>query len=561
MPHPSGIAQKLDFSSGEEEDGVTDEHVRDFPCSEEAADHLMWRTHESPFPVTPQRDERGLSPCQEASPDSDCSPPAKLYAEGECPGTPLPYSTWKKLRLRDSPYTPKSLLYRNFPSPGTRVPCRGQRLLKFAAGMGADLEGPALVNINPFTPETYQQMQLNSNGKRKAGQPSTDPPLKYKEREISAGFSSKRFVLHETNMVPRYKTEFLEIEKIGAGEFGAVYKCVKRLDGCVYAIKHSKKPLAGSTDEQLALREVYAHAVLGLHPHVVRYYSAWTEDDHMIIQNEYCNGGSLQDLITENMKSGQLVVEQELKEILLQVSMGLKYIHSSGLVHMDIKPSNIFICRKLTEAGQEDSDGEDEISSASVLYKIGDLGHVTSVTNPQVEEGDSRFLANEILQEAMFFQDYSQLPKADLFALGLTITVAAGTSPLPCNEDNWHYIRKGNLPEIPQPLSSAFLDLLKTLIHPDPAARPSAAALVKNPVLRRSVGKAAQLLKQLNVEKFKIAMLERELKAAKEAQNSGDECMALPSKADLLGKNKKKLVGGKNARSVSFTCGGYSKMI
>ena len=41
-----------------------------------------------------------------------------------------------------------------------------------------------------------------------------------------------------------------------------------------------------------ALREVCAHAVLGSHSHLVRYYSAWAEDNHMIIQNEFCSGES-----------------------------------------------------------------------------------------------------------------------------------------------------------------------------------------------------------------------------------------------------------------------------
>ena len=39
-----------------------------------------------------------------------------------------------------------------------------------------------------------------------------------------------------------------------------------------------------------AMNEVYAHAVLGKHAHMVRYYSAWAENDHMYIQNEFCDG-------------------------------------------------------------------------------------------------------------------------------------------------------------------------------------------------------------------------------------------------------------------------------
>ncbi|XP_074489847.1 wee1-like protein kinase [Sebastes fasciatus] len=478
----------------------------------------------------------------------------------DCPDTP-PHKTFRKLRLFDTPHTPKSLLSKAR-SSGSGSSSRRVALFKNVESSGKSItdsirrQQTPLVNFNPFTPDSIliQSATQQRNRKRAHWNDSCGEDMEASdgEGEEEALPPSKRITMMESNMMSRYTSEFLELEKIGCGEFGAVFKCVKRLDGCIYAIKRSKKPLAGSVDEQNALREVYAHAVLGQHPHVVRYYSAWAEDDHMLIQNEYCNGGTLSDVISENYRRLSYLTELELKDLLLQVTRGLKYIHSTSLVHMDIKPSNIFISRKSTSSCDECDD--DEALTTNVVYKIGDLGHVTRVNNPQVEEGDSRYLANEVLQE-----DYSKLTKADIFALALTIVSASGTEPLPTNGDKWHEIRQGKLPAIPQVLSPEFLSLLKLMMHPDPSRRPSTSELIKHPVLLTAARMSAdQLRVELNAEKFKNALLQKELKKAQQARAAAEEKVLTTDRVltrSTVQSNPRttRLIGKKMNRSVSLT--------
>lgn len=433
-----------------------------------------------------------------------------------------PYKRVRALRLFDSPATPKTLIEKS--TIHSQPPSKCTRLFSLdkprpvACGYQSKPDRPA-ANVNPFTPNgMLLTARKRSRSKRSLNE---SPDIQISKFDLAESEESdneleqptKRVALQESN-IPRYHREFHELGLIGTGEFGSVYKCINRLDGCVYAIKKSIKPVAGSINEKNALNEVYAHAVLGKHQHVVRYYSAWAEDNHMIIQNEYCNGGSLADAILTLQKEKKHFTEAEMRQLLLHVAEGLRYIHSMQLVHMDIKPGNIFISKEkrllaVNYDSADDGFDEEEVVEEEITYKIGDLGHVTSINNPQVEEGDCRYLPTEILHE-----DFSHLLKADIFALGLTVYEAGGGGPLPKNGPEWHDIRHGNLKELPH-YSRDLNDLLKLMIHPNPEMRPCAVSLIQHRVLCPYGNKTkAQLRRELNAEKLKNEILSKQLQEA-----------------------------------------------
>lgn len=305
----------------------------------------------------------------------------------------------------------------------------------------------------------------------------------------------------------RYDTEFLQTSVLASGMFGTVKLARHRLDGTDYAIKVNNTALKpGSSAEKKIMNEVFAHASLNNSQHVVRYFNSWVEEGYVYIQNEFCNGGSYSQMIDQRRESGEHFTEEELLTTMAHCLKGLKYIHGMQMAHMDIKPENILVSLDRSLEGTDvsiDSGAESDDPSSLMekmelrealgadtkvvqTFKIGDLGHITSVVDSslgEAEEGDCRYMADELFR---FEKDRSKLQKADIFSLGLTMFEAASLLTLPKNSldtqpNNSLYAQirlEGTLPFLDK-YSRRFNNILKSMIRVLPDARPTASKLLK----------------------------------------------------------------------------------
>ena len=149
-------------------------------------------------------------------------------------------------------------------------------------------------------------------------------------------------VLAPGTTVAGYKVEAL----IGRGGMGAVYRASEEGLGRKVALKVIAPELA--QDERFRerfLRESRIAASLD-HPHVIPIYQAGDEDGLLFLAMRYVEGTDLARLVAED---GALEPRRAL-DLLSQVAEALDAAHEKGLVHRDVKPSNVLIAES---AGRE----------------------------------------------------------------------------------------------------------------------------------------------------------------------------------------------------------------
>ena len=152
------------------------------------------------------------------------------------------------------------------------------------------------------------------------------------------------------------------VRKVAAGGFGVVYLAVDA-EGLQIAIKeYLPSSLATrATGEMLpqVLPEKLALYRLGLksffeegrslaqisHPSVVSVLNFFRENETVYMVMNYLEGASLQDFIVtaRDLKQAKVFRESTIRSLFDEILRGLRIVHQHKMLHLDIKPANIFI--------------------------------------------------------------------------------------------------------------------------------------------------------------------------------------------------------------------------
>lgn len=175
---------------------------------------------------------------------------------------------------------------------------------------------------------------------------------------------------------------FENLEEVGRGGFGVVYRADDKAHGRTVAIKVLRNVVDPSAQARFE-RECRAAGSLSSHPNIVAIFGSGTTDsgDPYIVM-DYLSGGSLAQRVRE---SGPLGTEDAIK-LGVGIAGALQAAHQAGTIHRDVKPENIIYSRfgvaQLVDFGIARMSSEFETRSGSITASL-------SHAPPEVLSGDN----------------------------------------------------------------------------------------------------------------------------------------------------------------------------
>ncbi|MEG3629401.1 serine/threonine-protein kinase [Streptomyces poriticola] len=252
-------------------------------------------------------------------------------------------------------------------------------------------------------------------------------------------------------------------ERLGSGGMGVVWRATDELLGRRVAVKALPldEPLLPRVELRAAaearqrrertLREARAVARLS-HPHIIVVHDVVEDDGRPYIVMELIDGGSLADRIAAHGP----VDAAEAARIGLALLGALRTAHAAGVLHRDVKPSNVLVAEDgravLTDFGVA------QVEGASTLTETGSFVGSPEYTAPERMSGTGTG------------------PESDLWSLGALLCAAlSGESPF--RRDSLGGIVRAVVDEAVRPPAQAgpLLPVVRGLLERDPRRRLDAA--------------------------------------------------------------------------------------
>ncbi len=201
--------------------------------------------------------------------------------------------------------------------------------------------------------------------------------------------------------------EFQVLKHLGQDSTGNIYKAKKNGEDRIVALKIFNKDVSEDTEYTNLLKSNVQRSAKLNHKHIKRVYAMGTVDGSYYVSTEYIEGESLRNIL---QRKGSLSVKKALV-ICARVTEALKFVHESGGIHEDVRPSNILI-------------------STEGRVVLGNLGLTPKITDNILTIVDSGQLAPFYIAPEQVVEDRQADYRCDVYSLGATLYhLVAGRPP------------------------------------------------------------------------------------------------------------------------------------
>jgi len=235
---------------------------------------------------------------------------------------------------------------------------------------------------------------------------------------------------------------------LGRGSFGEVYRVSHKQTSMVYAMKVLKKnKIFGRNLVRYTLTERNLLSYVR-HPFIVRLHYAFQTPTCLVMVLQYCPGGTLSELISNE----GCLPEPLAKLYLAEVFLAIEHLHERNVVYRDLKPENIVL----------DDQGHALLTDFG-LSKEG----VEGFKGTRSFCGSVAYLAPEILKKE------GHGPPVDLYGLGVLLYEALAGQPPYYSRDREALFRNIVTATLQTPTSASPMaaHLISSLMERDPAVR------------------------------------------------------------------------------------------